>query len=363
MARVLLDLRMVTGRVHGIARYALELARRVPALAPDLSFHALVSPDGLPSNLGPLHPDLPQVRARAGFLSALEQPGLALSLATSDPDLFHATSFSVPALWPGALVATLHDANHLALAENYGHAQAAYYRLVVGPRARRAQALITVSEFSRGELTRHLGLDPYRIQVIPNGVDARFHPVSGAEAERFRARMRLPDDYVLVVGNDKPHKNLARIAAFAEALPIAVVLLCGGGIARRLGFPAGTVDLEEVIEEDLPLLYSGASALLFPSYYEGFGLPALEAMASGCPVVAARAGSLPEVCGQAALLVAPGATTEWKDAVLRVLREAPLRAELRQLGLERAARFGWDACAQQTLAVYRRVLARRGERT
>lgn len=356
MTRVLLDLRMVTGRVHGIARYALELARRLPSLAPDLHMSALVGPQGLPSDLGPLQPSLPLVHGRAGFLSPLEQPDLALTLATSKPTLFHATSFSLPALWPGALIATLHDANHLALPSHYGPAQAAYYRLVVAPRARRARALITVSEFSRSELARHLGLDPYRLQVIHNGVDSRFKPAGAQEITAFKASKGLPEAFVLVVGNDKAHKNLERVAAIADDLPVSVVLLCGRGAAARFGFPERTVELDQVEETDLPLLYASAEALLFPSYYEGFGLPAVEAMASGCPVIASAAGSLPEVCGKAALLVDPSSTPAWKDAVNRVLRDRAFRSSLIERGLERAVRYAWDACAQQTLAVYRRVL-------
>src|SRR3954468_14318168 len=106
---------MVRGRLHGISRYALELARRLPALAPDWEFVGLTGPDGLPDTLGPLRPTLPCVHCHADFLSVFEQPALAASLLREKPDLFHATSFSIPALWPGRLVSTLHDANHLAL--------------------------------------------------------------------------------------------------------------------------------------------------------------------------------------------------------------------------------------------------------
>src|SRR5204863_432029 len=150
------------------ARYALELARRMPQLEPGWQFIGLVGPDGVPDELGDLQPRIPLERCLGGFLSPLEQPTLLASLVKVRPDLFHATSFSLPALWPGRLVATLHDATHLALTEGQTPVQRAYYQLVVGPRARRAQALITVSEFSRRELARHLALSEYRLQVIPN---------------------------------------------------------------------------------------------------------------------------------------------------------------------------------------------------
>jgi glycosyltransferase involved in cell wall biosynthesis len=354
--RVLIDLRMVERQIHGIARYALELARRLPRIARDWEFTALVGPEGLPSTLGPLQPELPHLVASARFLSPFEQPSLVAVLLGSRFDLFHATSFSLPALWSGPLVATLHDANHLALPENYRPRTTAYYRIVVGPRARRARALITVSEFSRAELARHLDLPPERLQVIPQGVDERFHPRSLSEIAAFRAEHALPPRFLLAMGNAKAHKNLQMVARIALHLPLPLVVLAGPGTARRLGFPAQTRELGEIPEDELPLLYASAEALLFPSYYEGFGLPPLEAMASGCPVVASRAASLPEVCGDAALLVDPHSLEGWRDAVLRLCRDAALRKSLSERGIERAARFTWNACAEQTLAVYRRAL-------
>jgi glycosyltransferase involved in cell wall biosynthesis len=356
MPRILLDLRMVRGQLHGIARYALELARRLPLLAPDLAFEALVDPAGLPDDLGPLRPALPLHPAALPFLHPLEQPALALNLVTLSPALFHATSFSLPGLWPGPLVATLHDANHLALPEHYGRAQLAYYRVVVRPRAARARALVTVSEFSRQQLALFLRLAPERLQVIPNGVDERFTPRPASELSAFRERWRLPDRYLLAVGNTKPHKALGLLAGISSALPLPVVLLAGPGAAARLGFTPSTRDLGQLPEQDLPLLYAAASALAFPSSYEGFGLPALEAMASGCPVVAADGSALREVCRDAAVLFPPGDGAALRDALLRVLRDAPFREGLVARGLERAARFRWERCAEQTLAVYRRAL-------
>lgn len=355
--RVLLDLRMVEGPLHGIARYALELARRLPALAPDWEFRALVPPSGLPPGLGALHPDLPLVRTHGAYLSALEQPLLAATLFGEAVDLFHATSFSLPGLWPGPLVATLHDANHLALQENYGRAQMAYYRLVVAPRAKRALALLTVSEFSRQQLAAHLFLDPHRLQVVHNGVDARFHPQAASEVLAFRRRSNLPDHFLLLAGNQKAHKNLALLAKVANALPLPLVLLAGKGAAKALRFPSGTRELGEVPEDELPLLYSAADALMFPSLYEGFGLPALEAMACGCPVIASRTSSLPEVCGEAALLVdEPKRADAWREAAQRLTRDPVLRRTLAERGLIRAALFSWDDTAKQTLAAYRRAL-------
>jgi glycosyltransferase involved in cell wall biosynthesis len=344
---------MVTGRLHGIARYALELARVLPALAPDLTFEGLGPPDGLPE-LGPLAPAFPVHAAAAGFLAPLEQPALAAVLRKLGPALFHATSFSVPLLWRGPLVATLHDAAHLARSEEFGLLTAVYYRLVVRPTVRRARALLTVSEFARRELAARLGVPEARWSVVPPGVDARFRPPTAEERLAVRARLSLPPRYLLAVGNPKPHKNLALLARIAARLPVPLVLLAGDGVGRI--FPRPTRVLAEVEESLLPALYGSAEALLLPSRHEGFGLPALEAMASGTPVLAASAGSLPEVTGGAAELLDPDAPEAWIAASTALLGDSRRRARLTSAGHERARAYTWERCARQTLSIYRSAL-------
>lgn len=347
---------MVSGRLHGIARYALELARRLPALRPRWEFVGLTGPDGLPSDLGALAPSLPTEACRAGFLSPLEQPALAASLRRLRPDLFHATSFSLPALWHGRVVATLHDANHLALPQHYGVLQRAYYRWIVGPRAAKADRLLTVSEFSRAEIARHLGLELSRIHVTPLGVSDAFRPPAAAALAEFQSRRRLPARYFAAVGNPKPHKNLGLLAKIASRLPAPVALVAGTGAAAELGFPAGTLDLGQLPEAELPRFYGGAIALLLPSLYEGFGLPALEAMASGCPVLAARAGALAEWVEGAGVLLDARDAEAWKKACVTAAEDAEARAAWIQRGTTRAKRFSWDVCAEQTVAHYQQVL-------
>lgn len=347
---------MVNGPLHGIARYALELARRLPPLAPGWQFQALVGPEGLPEDLGDLKPRLTQIRCAAEFLSPFEQPALAATLALSGPDLFHATSFSVPALWPGPLVATIHDATHLALPDGANLARSIYYRTVVGPRAKRAKALITVSEFSRGEIAHYLKLPRERLQVIPNGVDTVFHTPTESAIDDFRARRGLPETYFAAIGSFKAHKNLQVLVPIAEQLPAKLTLLAGRGVRRTLGFPEGVFELSPLSDRDLALFYAGAVGVLVPSRYEGFGLPALEAMACGAALVAADAGAHREVVGTAGLLVSPDEPKAWLEAARRLSRDPALRADLGHRARERAARFTWDDCALRTLQVYRRAL-------
>lgn len=354
--KVLIDLRMVRGPLHGIARYALELARRMPALEPSWHFVGLAPRGGLPDHLGPLAPRIPLIRASAEFLSPLEQPTLTADLMRARADLVHATSFSLPALWPGKLVATIHDANHLALPESSSLTHTAYYRLVVAPRARKAEALITVSEFSRNELATHLGLMPERLQVIYNGVDPSFHVPPQGELDEFRARRGLPPRYFAAIGNQKAFKNLRVLLPIVDALPAPLVLLAGRGARRHLGFGDAVLELSPLPDDELVRFYAASLAVLIPSRYEGFGLPALEALACGVPVIASDAGAHPEVLGQTGLLVPPSNPLAWREACQRVLRDDVLRKRLQRDGPERAARFSWDDCARQTLQVYRRAL-------
>jgi glycosyltransferase involved in cell wall biosynthesis len=354
---VLIDLRMVRGPLHGIARYALELARLMPQLEPGWQFLGLIGPDGLPDDLGELQPRIPLERSLSGFLTPTEQPTLLASLLKVRPDLFHATSFSVPLLWGGPLVATLHDATHLALPEGQTPVQRGYYKLVVEPRAKRAKALLTVSEFSRREIARHLGISEYRLQVIPNGVDQMFKESTAAELEDFRKRRGLPPRYFAAIGSVKPHKNLALLKPIVDRLPAPLALLAGRGARRALGFPEGSViELSPLSDADLILFYGGATGVMVPSRYEGFGLPALEAMACGAPVIAAAAGAHLEIATNAALLVSPDDPEAWLEAAARLHRDPALREQLGSAGKERAARFSWRDCAQRTLEVYRRAL-------
>jgi glycosyltransferase involved in cell wall biosynthesis len=224
--------------------------------------------------------------------------------------------------------------------------------------AKNAARILTVSEFSRKRLAETLDLDPERISVVPNGVDSRFETVRSAAAEAVLKRLGLPRDYVLALGSLEPRKNISKLlSAWAQLqsrkeIDEDVHLVVAGGrssLFRDAGLPAlpdKVVLTGYVADEDLPALYSSALVFAYPSLYEGFGLPPLEAMACGTPVVTSGSTSIPEVTGNAALLVDPHETESIAEGIQSVLNNADLRASLRAAGLERVKLFSWENSAR-----------------
>ncbi len=284
-------------------------------------------------------------------------------------DVCHYTNYVAPLLSGRPSVVTFHDMTVLLLPGCSPWKKRLLLRPLIPLIARRADAIIAVSESARRDILRLLRVPQEKIHVIHEGVEPIFRPVEDArERARVRGRYGLRGPYLIAVGTVEPRKNLVRLSrAFREVRDetgrdLRLLLVGGKGwrgeeILREVRKVAG----EAVVwagyapSEDLPALYSGAEALVYPSLYEGFGLPVIEAMACGTPVITSNNSSLREVAGDAALLVDPEDTGDIAAAVRRVIEDAGLREGLRRKGLARAAQFSWEEAAKQTLKVYEQV--------
>lgn len=270
------------------------------------------------------------------------------------------------------VVTTIHDISFEHFPGLFRRTTLARLRALVPWSGRHSAAVITVSEFSRRDLLERYRLDPDAVFVAPNAAESHFMPVPAPEASRVVRSLGLPERFMLSVGDLQPRKNLPRLFLAYDLLlqrgrdlPDLVVVGkrawldddIGGTVARRrlerrvhfCGFLPGEV---------LPALYSSASAFVYPSLFEGFGLPILEAMACGAPTVTSNVSSMPEVAGDAAVLVDPESVEELAAAIDRVLGDTELRAELATRGLARAAEFSWTRTAERTVEAYAYALAR-----
>lgn len=357
----------------GIGTYVQGLLGGLARLDPQNRFVVFVRRAGEPL-LPPLPANFEVLRAEAPGYSLRELIGLSWSLRRRPLDLYHATHYSLPAALPAASVVTVHDLIHLLFPEHLpGRLALLYARLMLGRAARLTRRVIAVSQATSIDLQRELGLAEARIDVVPNGLDAAFlRPVGASELGARLASLGLVRPYLLFLGNPKPHKNLARLLAAYRRLvdrgddPPRLVL-AGARDREQAELVAESLrcNLGERIEvlghvpaADLPALLQGATLFLFPSLYEGFGLPVLEAMATGTAVLASDVPALRELTGGCAYLVDPLDVEALAEGIAHCLADTPRRESLAARGHERARSFSWDRTARQTLEVYARALGR-----
>jgi glycosyltransferase involved in cell wall biosynthesis len=326
--------------ITGVERWAVELLPRLRALAPE---RYVVT-----------QPHSPTTGRLLG--QAWEQFILPLDAARRRASLVFSPANLAPLAWPRNVM-MVHDATVLREPGAYTRTYATWHRRLGVACARRALLVLTVSDFSRHELERLVGLDPERILVIRGGVSERFTPA--ADAERVALKLGLTRPYVLTVATNDRRKNLAALGETAGRLAALGIELVWAGETRSYIQGASAVTgvraLGYVDEADLPGLYAGALSFVLPSTYEGLGLPCLEAMACGTPVVAADRAALPETCGSAALLVDPDDPAAVADAVIGAATDDEARARLSESGLRRASELTWDRAAVQTHQILARI--------
>lgn len=288
------------------------------------------------------------------------QVGLSREMLVDPPDVLFVPSHVLPLVTPRASVVVVYDVGHRFFPRAHTLTEWLYVEWAIRRHVRIASRLLTISHASKKDLVRCYGADPSRIDVAYPAVDERFRPVKAVDIYRVRKRYSLSEQYVLHVGTIKPRKNLPRLVrAFASAdIPGEVQLVLAGmttfGAAtveaaiRETGVESRVRRLAYVPDEDLAALYSGAATVAIVSLYEGFGMPALEALACGAPLVASNRGSLPEITGDAAVIVDPLDVGSIARGIEKIVNNPSRTKMLRDLGLARAAVFDWAAAARVT---------------
>lgn len=358
--RIAIDARMLkSGTMHGIARYVHELVSCLRETGSDHRFFVFVN-DGSPLETMPLPSNMELVTARTRWISALEQvelPGLLRRLRT---DLFHSPSFVAPFYSPCKTIMTIHDLNHMVLPQFYTPFHQVYYSFFVKRCIKRSQAILTVSRFSRDEIIRTLKLPADKVAVTYNGVSSNYRRVTDPETLQYvRDIYELPERFVFCLTNNKPHKNVHQLvrAYSYSGLKVPLVLACPFdpgilSIAEQYGKKHLIFFSKFIDEEHLPAVYSLTDLFVYPSTYEGFGLPPLEALACGAPVVVARSSSLPEVVGDLAIFANPFDYQDMARALRAGFDDTAARERMRRDGYAHACKFSWQQMTRQTLSIY-----------
>jgi glycosyltransferase involved in cell wall biosynthesis len=294
---------------------------------------------------------------------AWEQTILPRELSALKPDLLHGMAYALPMGWPGPGVVTIYDLSFLRFPKAFNLTNRIYLTATTRATARRARRILTISEHARRDIVRLLSVPEQRVDVTYPAADERYRLLPSSEVDAFRVARGLPESFVFALGTLEPRKNLVGLLrAYARLRTPRVPLYVAGGsgwrfspifdTVRQLGLQDDVHFLGFVPEDELPLWYNAARLFAFPSLYEGFGLPVLEAMACGTPVVSSTAASLPEVAGQAAVLVPPQDTNRLAQEMERVLDDPQRQMEMRAAGRIQASRFSWRAMTDQTIASY-----------
>lgn len=348
---IVINARFLTQHVTGIQRFASEISRELLALRSDV---VLAAPRGLTPREGFHDRRIVRVGRLSGH--AWEQIELPLFARHRGAVLLDLTSTGP--VWYAPQVSTHHDITWLRHPESFDRRFRAVYRMVVPRLIARSDRLLTVSEFSKGEIATFFDAPAEKFTVVPNAADARFRPDGEA----------APGRYLLAVSSPNAHKNFARMLAafarFSTTHPDVELRVVGSqthAFARQeYAVPGERVRfLGRIDDDELTALYRGALAFVFPSLYEGFGIPPLEAQQCGCPVIAARAASLPEVLDDSALFIDPYDVDDIANAMTRVVEDAALREHLSRDGLRNAQRYSWRASAERVSRVLDEVVEAR----
>jgi glycosyltransferase involved in cell wall biosynthesis len=373
-SHIVINAHLLSGRAWyrsaGVHQYIYHLLRHLEQVEDGLTYTVLLGEGELPPDvaLRVLQSRLPT--SHPAWRILWEQALQPWVLRQIEADLVHGPVFVGPLMASCPTVITIHDLSFFRFPDLFRPANRLYLKLVTRLSAQRARRLIAVSSHAAAETTQLLGVPPERIDVVYHGVDPAFRPLPVDKVAAFRQRQGLPERFVLFVGTLEPRKNLTRLVeAFSRACAnddvfLALVgargWLCDELFARikALGIGDRIIFPGYVANGDLPFWYNAAILLAYPSVYEGFGLPVVEAQACGTPVVTSEVSSLPEAAGDAALMVDPYDVEALAAGIGRLLTDSQLREELQARGQAHAAGFSWSRTAADTATVYRRALSK-----
>ncbi len=363
---------LIPGGVGGTEMYVRRLVRALGNAAPGDEFLLYVASEAA-GTFGALPPNVSEVRCDLAaemrpVRIAFEQARLPLLARGDRVDVLHSLGYTGPLVAPCPTVVTLHDLNYHFHPEDWAPAALWANRLLIPQVARRATRVLTISQSSRNAIRDVLRIPEDRIDVVYHGVDGNIAEASAATRRAVRERFALDDDYILSVTASHPHKNLdGLLGAYARACetwdkppPLVIVGIRGRDQARVDAAAAragrGRIVVTGWVDDAvLAALYREARLFVFPSKYEGFGFPVLEAMSVGVPVASSNATSLPELVGDAAVTFHPDRVVQIAQAMRDAWDDPTLRAALVERGRERVKQFTWERCARETLAVYRRA--------
>src|SRR5579883_699248 len=364
--RFSVDAHTIGCHLTGNEVYIRNLLSQFSKLDPDSEFIAYVSKDDAPSHIAG------RIFTRKVSKNPYKRLGwdLPFRLRQDRPDLLH-VQYTAPVACSAPVVVSVHDVSFLEHPEYFTPYRCTQLGITVKRTVKKAAAVLTPSEFSRNAIPQHYAVDPNKVVVAHNAVSSQFRPVERTAAlKRIEARFGLRGPFVLTVGDLQPRKNhLGLLKAFEEVIHAHPQLrhrlvfvgketwyskelhraVAQSSVSKRVHF-TGFIDDAELVQ-----FYGGCELFVFPSFYEGFGLPILEAMACGRAVACSNTSAMPEVADAAAILIDPRSTQEVARAIADVLLDPQLRLRLERLGAQRASIFSWERAAQRTLEVYRRV--------
>lgn len=369
--QIAIDARCIQDRFPGIGRYTFGLVKSLTTNQTGLSLNLVVNPRAINSRF-PIRQlakekDVKLIHTTIPTLSFAEQWRYPLILRKLSCDAIHFTSFTKPYVTGCRSLVTVYDLIPLKYPGDWTAVHRTIYRIALWQAVKTAQQVVTVSESSRRDLVRLLSVPEKKISVIPPGVDSHFRRLTRKQSGPSIERYGLHTRYALYLGSDKHHKNLkGLLQAWEKVRTTDVILVCAGfwnhpskevkNMLQRAEQDGRVFYLGPIEESALPSLYSAAEAFIFPSLYEGFGLPILEAMACETPVICSRIPSLSEISGNAALQVNPSDSGTLAERIDELLNDRNLQQDLRERGLHRARKFTWNEAAAKAVKAYESVV-------